>query len=606
MDRNSVIGLLLIGAIMVVFTMVNQPDREALEKQKQEQITKDSLESIQKATSAEIDLKADSFIINGQPTNQFVSTLPNEERPEIKAERFYLENESVKITFSSRGGIPEQFELKDYKTWQKKPLELFLPDSSLFSFNLLNSSNKAFETSSLAFVLDQQSHQNKLILKAYSDSIHFISFNYELLKGYNMSFTADFTNAGELYRNSNTSLPVNIRFAGKRQEKNVENERNNTTIYYRDIKENEVDKISPLESASEKVENSLEWLAFKEQFFALALISNKEIQPGASLQTVASTSDSLTKSMHASFVVPIEPKSPTVSFTMFVGPTQYHLLKEQGHDLQDLVPLGWGIFGWVNKLIVIPAFKFLGNFNLGYGLVILILTIYIKLILLAFQYRSYLSQAKMRVLKPEIDEINAKYANGDAMQKQQAVMGLYREAGVNPLGGCLPMLFQIPVLFALFSFFPAAIELRQQGFLWADDLSTYDSIVNLPFTIPFYGNHISLFALLMTVSTIIYTRMNNQLSAGSTEMMAGLKWMMYLMPVIFLFVLNSYAAGLNYYYFLANVITFGQQFAFRKLVDDKKIHAKIQEKKKQPKKAAKTSFQQKLEEMAKARQSGKK
>jgi YidC/Oxa1 family membrane protein insertase len=291
---------------------------------------------------------------------------------------------------------------------------------------------------------------------------------------------------------------------------------------------------------------------------------------------------------------------------MFVGPTQYHLLKEQGHDLQDLVPLGWGIFGWVNKLIVIPAFKFLGNFNLGYGLVILILTIYIKLILLAFQYRSYLSQAKMRVLKPEIDEINAKYADGDAMQKQQAVMGLYREAGVNPLGGCLPMLFQIPVLFALFSFFPAAIELRQQGFLWADDLSTYDSIMNLPFTIPFYGNHISLFALLMTVSTIIYTRMNNQLSAGSTEMMAGLKWMMYLMPVIFLFVLNSYAAGLNYYYFLANVITFGQQFAFRKLVDDKKIHAKIQEKKKQPKKAAKTSFQQKLEEMAKARQSGKK
>jgi YidC/Oxa1 family membrane protein insertase len=606
MDRNSVIGLLLIGAIMVVFTMVNQPDREALEKQKQEQITKDSLESIQKAASAEIDLKADSLKINGQPTNQFVSTSPTEEQPEIKAEKFYLENESVKITFSSRGGIPEQFELKDYKTWQKKPLELFLPDSSLFSFNLLNSSNKALETSSLAFVLDQQSNQNKLILKAYSDSIHFISFNYELLKGYNISFTADFTNAGELFRNSNTSLPVNIRFAGKRQEKNVENERNNTTIYYRDIKENEVDKVSPLESASEKVENSLEWLAFKEQFFALALISNKEIQPGATLQTVASTSDSLTKSMHASFVVPIEPKSPTVSFTMFVGPTQYHLLKEQGHDLQDLVPLGWGIFGWVNKLIVIPAFKFLGNFNLGYGLVILILTIYIKLILLAFQYRSYLSQAKMRVLKPEIDEINAKYADGDAMQKQQAVMGLYREAGVNPLGGCLPMLFQIPVLFALFSFFPAAIELRQQGFLWADDLSTYDSIMNLPFTIPFYGNHISLFALLMTVSTIIYTRMNNQLSAGSTEMMAGLKWMMYLMPVIFLFVLNSYAAGLNYYYFLANVITFGQQFAFRKLVDDKKIHAKIQEKKKQPKKAAKTSFQQKLEEMAKARQSGKK
>jgi YidC/Oxa1 family membrane protein insertase len=603
MDRNSVIGLLLIGAIMVVFTVINQPDREALEKQKQEQSLKDSLGEEQiKSPSASMFVSDSLNRDNSGLVDSNKSVAFNSVR---KTENFYLENEFLKVTFSSNGGMPKQFELKNFKTWQNDQLELFEADSSFFSVSLPAGNNK-IETSDLYFVNDKESNGKKLVLKAFSDSIHYVSYTYELQTGYNLQFTADFSNAGNLVSTNIKALPVSMRFAGMRQEKNIENERNNTTIYYRDLKEDEVDKLSPLESVSEKSENSLEWIAFKEQFFALAIISGKEIQPGASLQTITSDSDSLTKSMFASFVLPVESGGSKLSLTMFAGPTQYHLLKDQGHDLQDLVPLGWGIFGWVNKLIVIPAFKFLGKFNLGYGLVILLLTIYIKLILLAFQYRSYLSQAKMRVLKPEIDEINAQYANGDAMQKQQAVMGLYREAGVNPLGGCLPMLFQIPVLFALFSFFPAAIELRQEGFLWADDLSTYDSIVNLPFTIPFYGDHISLFALLMTVSTIIYTRMNNQLSAGSTEMMPGLKWMMYLMPVIFLFVLNSYAAGLNYYYFLANVITFAQQFAFRKLVDDKKIHAKILEKKRQPKKAAKTSFQQKLEEMAKARQTGKK
>jgi YidC/Oxa1 family membrane protein insertase len=204
----------------------------------------------------------------------------------------------------------------------------------------------------------------------------------------------------------------------------------------------------------------------------------------------------------------------------------------------------------------------------------------------------------MRVLKPELDELNKQYENEDAVKKQQAVMSLYKQAGVNPLGGCVPLLFQIPILFALFNFFPNAIELRQQAFLWADDLSTYDSVLTLPFEIPFYGSHVSLFALLMTISTIVYTRMNNQLS-GTNAQMPQLKWMMYLMPVIFLFVLNSYASGLNYYYFLANIITFGQQFIFTKLVDDKKIHAQIQLNKLKPKSTKVSGFQQKLEEMAK-------
>lgn len=608
MDRNSVIGLLLIGAIMVAFTVMNQPDREALEKEKSEQVIKDSIEAVKnseaKAVAANSPTKTDTGKSAETSSARFGTFAGAGSGNE---EDFILENESVKITVSSKGGTPKQIELKKFQTWEKQNLNLFEADSSRFSFSLPAESAN-IETAELYFEKNNQSTNDKLILVCQVDSIHSFQYAYELQpEGYNFSFNADFKNLGNLIDRNLKGLPLNIHYTGKRQEKNVQNERNNTTIYYRDLQEGDVDKLSPLESSTEQVEKSLEWIAFKEQFFTLALIAENGIETGANLSTsTPTTGDIYTKSMQADIRLLTSAGNPTVALNFFSGPTQYNLLKDQGHDLHNLIPLGWGIFGWVNKIIVIPAFKFLGKFNLGYGLVILLLTIYIKLILLAFQYRSYLSQAKMRVLKPEIDEINKQYADGDAMQKQQAVMGLYREAGVNPLGGCLPMIFQIPVLFAMFSFFPAAIELRQKGFLWADDLSTYDSIIDLPFDVPFYGDHVSLFALLMTISTILYTRMNNQLSAGSSEMMPGLKWMMYLMPVIFLFVLNSYAAGLNYYYFLANIITFAQQFAFRKFVDDKKIHEKIQQKKNQPKKASKSSFQQRLEEMAKAKQAGRK
>jgi YidC/Oxa1 family membrane protein insertase len=349
------------------------------------------------------------------------------------------------------------------------------------------------------------------------------------------------------------------------------------------------------------IEGTSKWIAFKQQFFSAGLITENNINDNANIETKISASDKNTKDLSANFDIPFnQAKDKSINFSFYFGPNDFSTLKTVGNDFQKLIPLGWGIFGAVNKFIVIPVFKFLDDYNLNYGIVILLLTLVIKLLLFPFQYRSYLSQAKMRVLKPELDELNKQYENEDAVKKQQAVMSLYKQAGVNPLGGCVPLLFQIPILFALFNFFPNAIELRQQSFLWADDLSTYDSVLTLPFEIPFYGTHVSLFALLMTISTIIYTRMNNQLS-GTNAQMPQLKWMMYLMPVIFLFVLNSYASGLNYYYFLANIITFGQQFAFQKLVDDKKIHAQIQLNKLKPKAAKVSGFQQKLEEMAKKR-----
>jgi YidC/Oxa1 family membrane protein insertase len=278
----------------------------------------------------------------------------------------------------------------------------------------------------------------------------------------------------------------------------------------------------------------------------------------------------------------------------YFGPNHYQTLKAEGFNLEKQIPLGWGIFGWVNRFVVIPIFNFLNSFDWNYGIIILILTIVIKLMLLPLTFKAYLSQAKMKVLKPEVDEIQAKHKE-DPMKLQQEMMGLYRKAGVSPLGGCLPMLLQMPILIAMFRFFPQSIELRQESFLWAHDLSSYDSILDLPFNIPFYGDHVSLFTLLMTISTLLITKVNSSTQMTNPQM----KWMMYLMPIIFLGVFNSYSAGLSYYYFLANTISIGQQYLFRSFVDEDEIHRKIQENKKRPAAATKSKFQQRLEKMAK-------
>jgi len=613
MDKNTIIGLLLLGAIMIGFTYYNKPDRDAYYKAQREQIVRDSIAALEK--TKKIDVQAniveviDSTLtdsINQSKLSRIYGPFAN--AASIRENKVItIETDLFDAEISEKGGFIKKLTLKKFSTWKKESLVMFDGDSSLFNVNI-TSGSLSIPSSELYFEVDSSDKTHKIsgndstqiTLRSTGDKDHSIEYIYTFYGNeYNVGYQVNILNEGNLTKKANP-ITINWNQAALRQEKNLENERNNTTIYYNDS-ENEVDKLNPLEAEKYVTEKNTQWIGFKQQFFTSVFISESPIQVGAALETRVAASDSMTKTMIADFqVLPTNKNSEsTLNFHWYFGPTHYATLQKSGHDLQKQIPLGWGIFGWVNKLIIIPAFNFLGQFNLGYGLVILILTLYIKTLLLAFQFKSYMSQAKMRVLKPEMDDLNEQYKNDDPLKKQQAVMELYRNAGVNPLGGCMPMLFQIPILFALFSFFPNAIELRQEGFLWADDLSTYDSIVNLPFTIPFYGNHVSLFALMMTVSTIIYTRMNNQLSAGSSQMMPQLKWMMYLMPVIFLFVLNSYAAGLNYYYFLANIITFAQQFAFRKLVDDDKIHAKIQENKKKPKKAQGSSFQQRLEEMAK-------
>ncbi len=509
-----------------------------------------------------------------------------------------LENENIKIYFSSLGGMPIKAELKNYLTWQKKSLVLF--DNNQFYFQI-PSYLGVKGTHQIAFN-SKVSNPNSLEFYALASDGSTVTLKWTLKpNSYSTSLESSFNFAANNAQVNTSNLSLRWKSNTNGKEKNRQNERDNATVYYQNSASGEVDKLNPIGFDSLSSSEHFSWIAFKQQFFTTAIVPQKPLLPGGLISTRPGAEVDDVKSFSAMFNVDhkLADKSPA-KFDFYFGPNHYQTLKEAGHDLQQQIPLGWGIFGWVNKFLVIPVFNWLDTYGLNYGIVILFLTLIIKLVLFPFQFKSYLSQAKMRVLKPEMDELNKKYENEDALKKQQALMALYKEAGVNPLGGCFPLLLQLPILLAMFNFFPNAIELRQQSFLWADDLSTFDSILTLPFEIPVYGDHVSLFALLMTISTIIYTMMNNSLSVQNDQM-KQMKWMMYLMPVVFLLVLNSYAAGLNYYYFLANIITFGQQFAFSKLVDEKKIHAKIQANKLKPASQKTSSFQQKLEEMAKKR-----
>ncbi|MEA3478147.1 MAG: membrane protein insertase YidC, partial [Bacteroidota bacterium] len=389
----------------------------------------------------------------------------------------------------------------------------------------------------------------------------------------------------------------------RKQEKAIDRF-NAPTIYYK-FNNGEVDYLSESDDDKESLTDKLKWVSFKQHFFSSTILADGYfVNPVMETYTnPLPVSDRYLKTMSVAIGIPYQGLAEeSNSFRFFFGPNKYQVVRAYKEDLERQIPLGWSFFlmQWINRFAVLPVFDFLGSLGWNYGLIILILTILLKLVLFPITYRTYKSQAKMRALKPEVDEIAKKFPKKeDSMKKQQATMAMYKKAGVNPMAGCVPMLLQMPILFAMFRFFPSSIELRQQSFLWATDLSSYDSIFDLPFNIPFYGDHVSLFTLLMTVSTIIYTRMNNQMMASSSQQMPGMKTMMYLMPIMFLGIFNNYAAALSYYYFLANLITFGQMFLIRRTIDEKKIYKQLQENKK--KTVKKSGFQKRLEEAAKKR-----
>lgn len=572
-DLNTIIGFLLIGGIFLYFGYFNNSSEEVAAGEQASDTTEvaQETEELQETDS----IYEAKFGVNEKDTlkDSAQAAAPVEEK------LFTLENEGLRVVISSKGGQIVEAELKNYSTYDSLPLFLIRDNNA--EFNIQLNDGQTYNSADLDFTGQQQSaNQVKMILNAGGGRT--LQYTYRIQPD-NFMLDWDIRSSGMGGMiDSQTGLQWEMNTL--HHEKNLDNEKTNTQLEYRYSNDDDVDDLSGTSDDSESEEN-IKWIAYKQQFFSSILLNKgADFNTAEMISRVPAEGETQYTKMMVSKVDLGGPGADINSnLGLYLGPNKYEVLEAYGQDFEELIPLGWGILGWINRGLVINIFNWLAGYGLNYGLIILIIALIIKLFLFPLTYQSYKSMAKMRVLKPEIDELNEKYKDKEPMKKQQATMELYQKAGVNPLGGCLPMLLQLPILIALFRFFPASIELRQQPFLWADDLSTYDSIAQLPFTIPFYGDHVSLFTLLMTVSTLIYTYMNQQLT-GQNQQYPQLKYMVYFMPIIFLGVFNNYAAGLSYYYFVANMITFGQQFAIRSFLDDDKIHAKIQEKKSKPKK----------------------
>jgi YidC/Oxa1 family membrane protein insertase len=536
---------------------------------------------------------------------------------------FTIENELLKATISSKGGRICSVQLKKYRTYDSLPLTLFDADSSSFGLlfdtehnRTINSSDLYFEPIGNSFSVSGDGIKKFAVrLYAKTDSIKkdkYIEYEYSLAgNSYMLGCKLNVMGMQDVIASNLNDFSLNWTMKTPSQERDLKTQRAASTTYFKYVDE-EPDYINEAKDETKTLSAKVKWLAFKQQFFTSVIIADDFFdKTGADVTSHnEKTSVKYVKDYSANLTIPYSHK-PNESFGMkfYFGPNHFQTLKKYDLSLEKEIPLGWGIFGWVNRFLVIPVFNFLASFNINYGIIILCLTLVFKTLLFPVAYKTYVSSAKMRVLKPEIDEINKKFGTEDALKKQQATMALYKKAGVSPLAGCIPALLQMPILMALFRFFPSSIELRQQGFWWAHDLSTYDSIWNfgkLPVIDFIYGDHVSVWALLCTITTLIYTQMNSQLM-GSTQnaQMPGMKYMMYFMPIMFLPFLNKFSAGLSYYYTLANVISFLQMWVIRKyLVDEKKLHAQIEENKKKPAKAP-SSFQQKLQKRLEDAQKGR-
>ncbi len=590
LDRNQIIGFLLIGAIMLFYawwSTTNAPD-PALENAPatQEQTSE---------TPAKTPISEAKQPLAGADTSATLAT--DSTGTAAKDTIFWIENNLLKIGISSNGAQIVRTQLKNYQTWDSLPLNL-IDSNQHFGLRLgekLSSAGYTYSGST-----SRQDSSSTLVLTSNSGSgqTGTFSFSYVLPDdSYQLQINA--TGAG--FKPAAEKLFIDWQIDALRTEKSIKTERQIATIYY--WNEDDYHSLGVGDEDDDEA-SQVKWIAYKQHFFSSIL------QPGVPVQTSkmavkAFEGEELTKRMASENLVSTVNGSFNLPLKLYYGPNKHTTLIAFGEQYEDVIDFGWGIFGWINRGVVIRIFDWLDTYGLNYGLIILIMAIILKIVLFPLTYTSYKSMAKMRVLKPEMDEINEKFKGKDAVKKNQATMELYQKAGVNPLGGCIPMLVQMPILIAMFRFFPSSIELRQKPFLWANDLSSFDSIFSwqqhIPLLSDFYGNHISLFTILMTISTLIYTWMNSQMQ-GNTNQIPGMKYIMYGMPIMLLFWFNSYSSGLSYYYFVANVITFAQQWMIRKTIDDDAIHAKLQANRANPK--AKSKFQQRLEDLSK--QQGKK
>ncbi|MBE9468494.1 MAG: membrane protein insertase YidC [Bacteroidetes bacterium] len=614
MDKNSIVGIVLIFLVLIGYSYLTKPTEEerqvairkqdsialvtrqnVIEETKIKEETKNALPVIQPQEVSESTKNTNqinqygSFAKVSQGENQFVT----------------LENNLIKVKFSSKGGRVYSVQLKNYETYDSLPVTLFDGDSTIFGLNFF-AQNRSIATNELFFTPGTTQNQividssKSVSLKLKLADNQFIEYSYTLeANTYMLKFDINFVGMNNIIANNLNYLTLNWEANIPRQEKGKKWESDNTTVFYKYLND-EVDELSiRSKDAKEELQTKVKWVAFKQQFFSSFLIADNSFINGFVKVKKIENSDKYLKKCYAELTIPYKNKaSENIPMKFYFGPNKYKTLHQYKLKLEDVIPLGWGIFSWVNKFAIIPLFNLLSKFISNYGIIILVMTIIIKLVLFPFTRKSYLSSAKMRVLKPQIDELGKKFPKKeDAMKKQQATMALYKKVGVNPMGGCLPMVFQMPILIAIFRFFPSSIELRHQGFLWATDLSTYDSILSLPFTIPYYGDHVSLFCLLMTIVNLFYIKINNEQTNMSSQQMPGMKVMMYFMPVMMLFWFNDYASGLSYYYFLSLLITILQTVFIKKTIDEKALLEKLNSNVKKP--AKKSKFQQKLEQAAK-------
>ncbi|MCL1850506.1 MAG: membrane protein insertase YidC [Bacteroidetes bacterium] len=630
MDKNTVVGLLLIFAIILGVSFYNssQQKRNAVSDERYE-VSDERYEVNEPQTT---DLEPQTANNEPQSVNFTPLTADGEPQPvnltpftatsEQQTADYVVETKKAIYHFSKFGGYLKYAQLKDIygyapKSEEKPPLVLFNGENTTMNIELMLQNQTYVNTQSCFFASEQpdtlivDNNNKSLSLRLFPikdqqiDTAAYIEYVYTFKNDdYSFGFRVHYVNMQNyLYLNTNIftlqweSALINV-------ERNFNYERDITSIYYMDNLD-KVDNLSLTKLEKREISSQLKWVSFKQQFFTTVLVADSGYFSSGQLATASNEAPPALKNLTANMEFDVKNLyNGSFDMTMYIGPNQYKLLRTYNLNLERQVSIGWGFFllHWINRGAVIPIFDWLSKYALNYGIIILILTILLKIVLLPIAYKTYTSSARMRVLKPEIEEISKKYPKQeDAMKKQQATMALYRSAGVNPMSGCLPMLLQMPILIAMFRFFPSAYELRQQPFLWADDLSTYDSVANFGFSIPFYGDHVSLFCLLMTAATLVYTWLNNKMmTMGNQDQMKMMRVMMYIMPIMFLGVFNSFASGLTYYYLLVNLITFLQMWIFRISVDEGKIRARLQANMTKPK--TKSKWQTRMEEMVKQQQ----
>ena len=592
MDRNSAIGLTLIAALMMVYFFWLSPQPE---NQPEQQTAPQVSESVSKPEAKQEPAVTDSVL--SATYGNLSTAFKGEEK--ITA----IETADLKINFSNKGGVVQYLELKNFKTYSQKPLVLIEPTTNSFKLQT-KFKGEDVDLYTLFYAADVQKSGDTTVL----------TYKLQLSNGAELTQTYKIPDSGYeigysmasrgLEKDLGDQLTLHWNNSLRLVEKDIADNRNNTTITY-----NVAAKVDWLTERStdtelETLPAGVKWVSIKQKFFLRALVAKNGFA-GAEIQTSADPADTaiVKKAALKLLITGKSVSDGTANFKFYLGPNDYKKIGGVAEKFNQNVYLGWPPVYWINKFIIFPVFYFLTTFIGNFGLIIIILVIAIRIILLPLSYKSYLSMAKMKVLKPELDEIKEKH--GEDMSKVQSEqLKLYQSVGVNPISGCIPLLLQMPILFAMFYLFPNTIELRQEHFLWAEDLSTYDSIWNLPFTIPFYGDHVSLFTLLMTASTLVSVWQNSQM----TSVQGPMKSMQYIMPVIFLFVLNSFPAGLSFYYFMTNIITFGQQAIVKRFVDEDKIRAIMEEnrKKNASGEGKKSKFMTKLQDAMKASEEARK